>query len=746
MFGSAILTLLVVGAISYRGMAVSSESTRSVRHTHDVLENLQDLLIAIQSIESNYRGFALTGKESYLQSSPASIITAKQDEATLRNMVVDNPEQHHHLAALDRLIAQKIQFAEIVISLRRAKGFEAAAEAIQSGQGQRIMDEFQGVVRELQGNELRLLALRDADAARRLGHTKIFLFLGTVLGLLIATAVGWSARRDSTRRGLAAEVLRNSEEKYRLLLDGVYDYAIFMLDPRGMVISWNAGAERIKGYRAKEIIGHNFSCFFPPEDIQRGWPQEMLRLTASRGGHEEEGMRVRKDGSRFWSRVSLTALRDPAGNLRGFSEVSRDLSESKESEARYRGLLEAAPDAMVVVNPGGEIVLLNLQAEKQFGYHRDELLGKNVKSILPEGFAERLIADGLRSTEDALARQIGTGIELTGRRKDGSEFPIEIMLSPLENAEGILVTAAIRDISARQEAEAHLQQKVDELKRSNEELEQFASISSHDLQEPLRMVASYMQLVSRRYEGKLDSDADEFIAFAVDGANRMQRLIHDLLAYSRVGTKGRDLVDTSSEEALQQALNNLRGAMEESGALVTHERLPAVLADDIQLVQLFQNLVGNAIKYQRPGVPRYTSPPPRMAGRNGYFLFKTTDWELTRSSSKRFLACSSGCTNGTRSPALGLDWPSVRRLWNGTAAASRSSHNPDTVLPFALTWQEVSGIHESQGRRRYVQRGSLGRRQSRSCPLDTGSLPRCQYVYPSARGFRRRGGHGLPEV
>ena len=561
----------------------------------------------------------MTGKESYLESSPASILKAKQDEATLRTLIVDNPEQQRHLPSLERLIAQKIHSAEFVISLRRAKGLEAAAEATQSGQGQRIMDEFQGVVRELQGNELRLLALRDADAARRLGHTKIFLFLGTALGLLIATAAGWSAQRDSIRRALAAGVLRNSEEKYRLLLDGVHDYAIFMLDPRGRVISWNAGAERIKGYRAKEIIGHNFSCFFPPEDIKRGWPQEMLRLTAARGRHEEEGMRVRKGGSRFWSRVTLTALRDPAGNLQGFSKISRDLSASKESEAKYRGLLEAAPDAMVVVNQGGEIVLLNVQAEKQFGYHRDELLGKNVKSILPEGFAERLIADSLRSPEDALAQQIGTGIELAGRRKDGSDFPIEIMLSPLEYAQGILVTAAIRDISARQEAEAHLQQKVDELKRSNEELEQFAYISSHDLQEPLRMVASYMQLVSRRYKGKLDSDADEFIAFAVDGANRMQRLIHDLLAYSRVGTKGRDLVDTSSEEALQQALNNLRGAMEESGALVTHERLPAVLADDIQLVQLFQNLVGNAIKYERPGVPQVHISAAQNGGKKWIF-------------------------------------------------------------------------------------------------------------------------------
>jgi PAS domain S-box-containing protein len=272
-------------------------------------------------------------------------------------------------------------------------------------------------------------------------------------------------------------------------------------------------------------------------------------------------------------------------------------------EGRYRGLLEAAPDAMVVVNQAGEIVLLNLQAEKQFGYSRDELLGQKVTNLIPEGFAERLIADGLRSAEDALAQQIGTGIELIARRRDGAEFPIELMLSPLESAEGILVTAAIRDISRRRAADADLRHKVEELNRSNEELGHFAYVASHDLQEPLRMVASYLQLISRRYKGKLDSDADEFIDYAVDGASRMQQLIQDLLTYSRVGTTGQDLVDTSSEAALQQALANLSSAIEESGALVTHDPLPAVLADETQLTQLFQNLVGNAIKYHGPSAP-----------------------------------------------------------------------------------------------------------------------------------------------
>jgi PAS domain S-box-containing protein len=273
-------------------------------------------------------------------------------------------------------------------------------------------------------------------------------------------------------------------------------------------------------------------------------------------------------------------------------------------EGRYRGLLEAAPDAMVVVNVAGEIVLLNVRAEKEFGYRRDELVGQEVKNIIPVGFAERLLADALRSAEDALEQKIGTGIELTGRRKDGSDFPIEIMLSPLDSPEGILVTAAIRDISKRKKAEANLLRKVEELNRSNVELGQFAYIASHDLQEPLRMVASYTQLLSRRYKGKLDAEADEFIGFAVDGASRMQLLIQDLLAFSRVGTKGRDLIDTSSEEALRKALRNLGSAIQESRALVTHDSMPAVMADETQLTQLFQNLIGNAIKYQNSGVPR----------------------------------------------------------------------------------------------------------------------------------------------
>src|ERR1700730_12974901 len=380
------------------------------------------------------------------------------------------------------------------------------------------------------------------------------------------------AGRPADKPGIATSA--NSEERFRLLLESIKDYSILMLDPGGLVTTWNKGAERITGYRSDEIVGRHFSRFYPQGDVTQGKPEHELAVAVAEGRCEDEGWRVRKDGTKFWAEGVITPIYNDNGELSGFSKVTRDVSGRREAERKFKDLLEAAPDAMVVVNQGGEIVLLNLQAEKQFGYRRDELLGQKVKNIIPEGFAERLIADDARSAAEALAQHIGTGIELSGRRKNGSEFPLQLMLSPLESAEGILVTAAIRDISVRKKAEAELFS----LNRSNEDLEQFANIASHDLQEPLRMVASYTQLLGRRYKGRLDSDADEFIAYAVDGVNRMQRLIEDVLAYSRVGSKAEKLRDISSEDALRQAIQNLRSVIQDSSAVVTHDPLPTVMA------------------------------------------------------------------------------------------------------------------------------------------------------------------------
>jgi PAS domain S-box-containing protein len=455
--------------------------------------------------------------------------------------------------------------------------------------------------------------------------------LESVEGILVTGAIrNISSRKAAEARFAKAEgkrnflenSLRESEERYRMLLDGIEDYAIFMMDPRGQILSWNAGAELIKGYRADEIIGQNFSCFFPPEDIELGRPDEILRLTSAAGRHEEQGMRMRKDGSRFLASLTFTALHDQAGHLRGFSEFSHDLTESKESAAKYRGLLEAAPDAMVVVNQAGLIVLVNVQAEKQFGYRRDELVGHKLTNIIPEGFAERLIADAARSTAEALAQQIDMGIALSGRRKDGTEFPIEIMLSPLQSAEGILVTAAIRNITARKKSEQELAMANQVLEESNLELKQFAYIASHDLQTPLRSIAGFIQLLQQEYEGKLDEQAQDWILRTVGAVERMQTLIRDLLSYSCVEARSGPFTQIPFLDIVNDALILLESSIHDSGGQVACDKLPIVMGDRSQLVQLMQNLIGNGLAYRSDKPPHIHISAKR---RGNDWIFSVSD-------------------------------------------------------------------------------------------------------------------------
>jgi len=401
------------------------------------------------------------------------------------------------------------------------------------------------------------------------------------------------------------------ESKSRGILEAAPD-AILVVDADGKIVLLNAQAEKLYGYERGELLGLPSETLTPERMREE---RRQLRVAFNNDPRSikmpasTEPFGLRKDRSEFPLEAQLSPVQTPDGLL--IVAVVRDISVRKaaekhlaQMEGRYRGLLEAAPDAMVLVNQAGDIVLVNRQTEKMFGYDRKELVGLSARKLTSAQSVERLLASTRRTDDGAFAQQTHTSIDLDGCTQDGSLFPIEVTLSSLATTdEGVLLSVAIRDVTVRKQAEARLLQTVEELNRSNEELSQFAYIASHDLQEPLRMVASYTQLLSKRYAGKLDADADEFIAYAVDGAERMQRLIQDLLAYSRVGTKGKELVETSSEEALESALMNLDAAVEESGALVTHDPLPGVMADERQLVQLFQNLVGNAIKYQSPGVP-----------------------------------------------------------------------------------------------------------------------------------------------
>jgi PAS domain S-box-containing protein len=277
--------------------------------------------------------------------------------------------------------------------------------------------------------------------------------------------------------------LRDSEERCRLLIAQVQDYSIILLDSEGRVLTWNEGAQRLKGYRAEDILYQSIACVYTGEDRASGLPERLLETARNSGRVTDEGWRVRKDGSRFWAEAVLTALHDDHGSLRGFAKVTHDITERKNAEL------------------------------------------------------------ALQASERTLTRY------------------------------------------------------TQELELRNKELEQFTYVASHDLAEPLRMVSNFCGLLKRRYLGRLDADADEFIGYAVDGAARMQNLLQDLLALSRVDSKRKPFQPTNCEDILAQTLVNLRLLIEQHGAVVTHDPLPTLPADETQLSQVFQNLIGNAVKF-----------------------------------------------------------------------------------------------------------------------------------------------------
>lgn len=292
----------------------------------------------------------------------------------------------------------------------------------------------------------------------------------------------------------------------------------------------------------------------------------------------------------------------------------KSLNYIKKNEKRMSALFEAATEGIIISDFEGNIVTVNHMIEEMFGYGREELKGEKIERLVPVRYKSEHKQFRQTYYDAPVPRPMGQGRDLYGLRSDGEEFPVEISLNFFETDEGRFVISYVIDITQRKKAEgkllkAHreLKQKALELKQSNDELEQFAYVASHDLQEPLRMVASYTQLLARRYQDKLDEDAHDFIRYAVEGAQRMQDLLNDLLQFSRVGTRANPFEPVELEEVVQGAIKNLERYIEENGAEVSVlSSLPEVAADKHQLIQLFQNLIQNGIKFNNDERPKIT--------------------------------------------------------------------------------------------------------------------------------------------
>jgi PAS domain S-box-containing protein len=282
----------------------------------------------------------------------------------------------------------------------------------------------------------------------------------------------------------------------------------------------------------------------------------------------------------------------------------RDMTEQRFAERKFQLAVEACPSGILMIDASGTIVLVNAELERQFGYDRSELIGASVDTLLPARLHGVHASHRRTFNENPAARAMGAGRDLYARRKDGSEFSVEVSLNPLRASDGAMVLATVIDITGRKEAERAIAFQNEQLRRSNAELEQFAYVASHDLQEPLRMVASFTELLQDRYRDQLDDRAHKYIGYAVEGAKRMQSLVRDLLAYSRVSAAEKVLKPVDSGAVVAAVIERLSPLIRESGAAVRAHQLPIVMSDELELGQVFQNLISNAVKFRADRAPR----------------------------------------------------------------------------------------------------------------------------------------------
>ena len=417
------------------------------------------------------------------------------------------------------------------------------------------------------------------------------------------------------------------DEAYRLLVTSILDYAIFMLDPQGRVVSWNKGAQRIKGYKADEILGKHFSVFYPPNDVASHRPQFELKVAERDGCYEENGWRIRKDGSMFWANVVITAVRDGKGDLVGFAKVTRDLTDRKhaeealrQSEERYRLLVESVKDyAIFMLDPQGRVVSWNEGAQRIKGYKASEIIGEHFSTFYTAPDRAR----GHPAEELRIAMREGAYEEEGPRvRKDGTTFWASVVITALYGANGEHrgFAKVTRDLTTRREAEERIRRQAQEYQDLSREMESFSYTVAHDLRAPLRAVIHLADILVQD-EDMPAPERKELLRTLRQSAERMGQLVEDLLNLSRAhkGTFEAAPIDLSA--LAREVVDNLPSPPRREGVDVRIH--PGMRAQgDARLVRIvLENLLGNAFKFtRRTQAPTIEVGATEQDGREVFFV------------------------------------------------------------------------------------------------------------------------------
>ncbi|CAN5851549.1 hypothetical protein BH23GEM3_BH23GEM3_15220 [soil metagenome] len=419
---------------------------------------------------------------------------------------------------------------------------------------------------------------------------------------------------------------RESEERFRLLVEGVQDYAIFMLDPEGHVASWNTGAGRIKGYTEEEVLGKHFSLFYPGEARARAWPEYELEQAAAAGRFEDEGWRVRKDGSQFWSNVVITPLYR-GGELAGFATVTRDLTARREAEAalieskeRFRVFAETAADAIFTVDERSTILYANPAVQRIFGYSAEELLGQPMTTLIPDRLRASHRAGVVRHAETGEKRIPWTGVQLPGLMKNGEEVPLEISFGEYERDGRHFYTGIARDITERERDRRHLEElaveleatvrdlqlRTEEAEAANQAKTNFLAVMSHELRTPLTAVMGYSELLLTGVPEPVPEGAQWQIERIDLAARHQLHLIEEILTFSRLQS-GKAVVEREEVDVAEvtlEAVSFFEPLVGKKGlrlSVQTPDEPLVLISDREKIRRALTNILSNAQKFTREG-------------------------------------------------------------------------------------------------------------------------------------------------
>ncbi len=627
------------------------ETLEKVDHAQQERIELGRMLVGMVNAETQARGFELTGREEFLDLFLPSLGEVRRSLGALRSLTTGDAGQRRDLDETSDAIEQKLALMQQQVEERRLRAHiddEPLATAVR---GKAFMDSIRAHIAQMEKREDLVLAQRYEAARRALEATIGVVSAGSALLVALLALAVWRARRERAARaeaqaGLAERrkaeaALRLNEERLRLLVDNVKDYALFMLDPEGRVATWNAGAERSLGYKAEEIVGKHISVFFPEDAAAACEPESELAKAAADGRVEHEGWRLRKDGARFFATAIVTAIRDDEHRLVGFAKITRDITERKRLEdlhGQFRALFESLPGLFLVLTPDFQIAASSDEYLKATMTRREEIVGRNLFEVFPDN-PDDPQGDGVSNLRASLERVRESGqpdvmpIQRYDVRGPDGEFE-ERYWSPINSAildrdRGIEyfvhrvedVTAFMKHRQSGDPAAAHVPDRLEimeaeiyrsservrtvnqELRAANAELESFSYSVSHDLRAPLRHIDGFADLLSQHAASKLDDKGRRYLKVISDSAKRMGVLIDDLLSFSRMGRAEMHRAKVDLGALTDEVISSVVAEANGRPLVWKRQELPVVEGDAALLRQVLVNLISNAVKYSRPRDP-----------------------------------------------------------------------------------------------------------------------------------------------